>query len=143
MESTASVQLPDTPEPSSRSRLVVCSARSQESLHKRIDDILQYMRRFPARLHDIVYTLGVRREHMAHRAFAVSDGRVIESADMKQANGSHPPTLVFAFTGQGAQWAGMGKGLWNAFSVFRESLARMDDALQSLPDPPVWTLQGE
>ncbi|PLB37997.1 ketoacyl-synt-domain-containing protein [Aspergillus candidus] len=143
MESTASVQLPDTPEPSSRSRLVVCSARSQESLHKRIDDILQYMRRFPARLHDIVYTLGVRREHMAHRAFAVSDGRVIESADMKQANGSHPPTLVFAFTGQGAQWAGMGKGLWNTFSVFRESLAKMDDALQSLPEPPVWTLQDE
>ena len=143
MESTASVQLPDKPELSSQSRLMVCSARSQESLDIRIDDILQYMRRFPTRLHDIAYTLGMRREHMAHRAFAVSDGKIIESADIKQANGSHTPTLVFVFTGQGSQWAGMGKGLRDTFPVFRKSLAMMDDILQSLPDPPVWTLQGE
>lgn len=143
MESAASVRPPDKPKPSSRSRLVVCSARSQESLDKRIEDILQYIRRFPTRLHDIAYTLGERREHMAHRAFAVSDGKIIESADVKQADGSHPPNLVFVFTGQGAQWAGMGKGLWDTFPVFRESLAKMDGVLQSLSDPPAWTLEGE
>ncbi len=48
------------------------------------------------------------------------------------------PGLVFVFTGQGAQWAGMGKEL-NIFPVFQTSLQKSEKALSAMGCP--WKLQ--
>lgn len=42
------------------------------------------------------------------------------------------PTLAFIFTGQGAQWAGMGKELLDAYPVFCESISRIDGYLAEM-----------
>ena len=50
------------------------------------------------------------------------------------------PTIGFVFTGQGAQWSQMGKGIIETFPASKLLLKRLDDVLQSLPDPPSWSL---
>lgn len=45
------------------------------------------------------------------------------------------PTLAFVFTGQGAQWAGMGKELLHTYPVFWESISRIDKYLAELEAP--------
>ncbi|KAL8364893.1 hypothetical protein RB595_003939 [Gaeumannomyces hyphopodioides] len=57
-----------------------------------------------------------------------------------------PPRMLGVFTGQGAQWATMGAGLWESSAVFRGAFMRMQESLDSLPDKadrPAWTLAGE
>lgn len=52
-----------------------------------------------------------------------------------------PPELAFVFTGQGAQWPGMGKELFDEFESFTRTIEKLDLVLQSLPDPPSWTIK--
>lgn len=53
-----------------------------------------------------------------------------------------PPRLLGVFTGQGAQWATMGKELYGASELFRSAIDQMQQSLDSLPakDRPNWSL---
>lgn len=53
------------------------------------------------------------------------------------------PKLLGIFTGQGAQWAAMGKQLILRNRTFRESIERLDVHLHDLPDGPEWSLKEE
>ncbi|KAJ5537168.1 Fum1p [Penicillium frequentans] len=125
------------------SRLLPVSAMSQESLQQRIQDIIDYANNYPALLPDLAYTLGKRREHMKHRAFAVvHPGKPIDQCAFMTSQ-VMSADLVFVFTGQGAQWPGMGKDLMDTFESFRKDIQSMDLALQKLESPPNWSLQDE
>ncbi|KAM0075857.1 Reducing polyketide synthase dep5 [Fusarium odoratissimum] len=50
-------------------------------------------------------------------------------------------TLGFIFTGQGAQWAGMGAQLITLYPTFLKAIRRMDLILEDLEDAPSWTLE--
>nr|ART35008.1 polyketide synthase [Fusarium bulbicola] len=50
-------------------------------------------------------------------------------------------TLGFVFTGQGAQWAGMGAQLMTLYPTFLKTIRRMDLILEDLEDAPSWTLE--
>jgi acyl transferase domain-containing protein len=94
------------------SRLLVVSASSPEALQQRIQQITDFVNNNPARFTDLAYTLGCRREHLSHRAFAVC--RPDKPVDMLTFHNAEPAVerrIVFVFTGQAAQWAGMGKRL--------------------------------
>jgi acyl transferase domain-containing protein len=47
------------------------------------------------------------------------------------------------FSGQGAQWPGMGKELIENDDFFRKDISAMDAVLQRLEHPPNWTIVGE
>ena len=100
---------------------------------------------------DLAYTLGCRRTHFTERGFVIARRGTLRD-DLKidrlrtisnvKPNGSSPSDFAFVFTGQGAQWPGMGKELFEEFSVFRQCIRAMDTVLKMIPHPPEWTIEG-
>ena len=89
-------------------------------------------------LSDVAWTLQVGRQALAHRRAVVvnSEAQAIEllrQADRAPAvtaqheGGARP--VAFLFSGQGAQHAGMGAGLYEAHRVFREAVDRCAELL--------------
>lgn len=55
---------------------------------------------------------------------------------------STSPRILGVFTGQGAQYAAMSKGLLQASTVYRDTIRKLDNILQNdCPHPPKWTLE--
>ena len=52
------------------------------------------------------------------------------------------PSLLMIFSGQGAQWARMGKEMIHGNREFRADIEKMDSILQALKCPPSWTIMG-
>jgi acyl transferase domain-containing protein/NADP-dependent 3-hydroxy acid dehydrogenase YdfG/acyl carrier protein len=91
---------------------------------------------------DVAFTLATGRAHLERRAFVAGSGREELIADLDVlargelgADGSigsaRAGRTAFLFSGQGAQWAGMGSGLYGRFPVFAQAL----DAVCAELDP--------
>jgi acyl transferase domain-containing protein len=102
-----------------------------------------YIRSRPSSLNGAAYTLSVRRDHLLHRTFCIADGgnEEVEFENFQKAH-AVAPCILFVFTGQGAQWAGMGMDLMHKSSSFRQDIRDMDRILQSLNERPPWTIEG-
>ncbi|GFF99742.1 nonribosomal peptide synthetase 14 [Aspergillus udagawae] len=128
-------------------RLLICSAHSKTTLDARMDAIKSYLALRPQALADVAYTLGVRRDHLSHRSFTIinNDEEILgEEAESRHLdNTSLFPSLIFAFSGQGAQWAGMGVELIRAFPSFQRDIQVMDQILQELDSPPAWGIEDQ
>lgn len=124
---------------------MVVSAVSQESLDQKLVQLAAYCRDRNVASQDLAYTLGERRDHWRYRAFTIiQQGALTELPVFKKHHSplQKPQSMIFVFPGQGSQWPGMGKRLFETFSCFREAIRTMDRVLQSLPQPPTWTLEG-
>ncbi|KAI3399737.1 hypothetical protein diail_5804 [Diaporthe ilicicola] len=142
--------------------LLLLSASSAASLQRMTGDLEAWLtdERHAAanrELQHVAYTLAHRREHLPHRAFMVSrrDQPGVASPG-KRANSAQPPNLVMVFSGQGAQWARMGRELLLRSDLcFQSSIRSMDQWLQeaqlqcsaaapgtSEPAPP-WSVEEE
>jgi acyl transferase domain-containing protein len=87
------------------------------------------------------YTIGMKREALVHRAFCVTDGQgTFELSRIQKSTLKEPPSIVFCFTGQGAQSAQMGKELIQNVPSFKKSIEHLDQILASLANPPKWKL---
>ncbi|PKX89491.1 type I polyketide synthase [Aspergillus novofumigatus IBT 16806] len=128
-------------------RLLVCSAHSKTALDARMDAVRSYLALRPQALADVAYTLGVRRDHLSHRSFTIvnSDGEILggEVQSCHLSDTSLPLSLIFAFNGQGAQWAGMGVELIRTFRSFQRDIQLMDQILQQLRPPPAWSIEDQ
>lgn len=122
------------------------SARTVASLQGNKKRLLEYLKQNPdTRLSDIGYTTTARRMHGPIRsAFSVATTEdLVTVLEKDQAASSAPgkkpkasasgPNVVFVFTGQGSQYAGMAGQLFKHDYAFRsriESFQRIADALQ-------------
>lgn len=125
-------------------RILLFSAKHPDALRESIKSHQSYLLSSPNCLQDISYSLALRREALSHRAFAVTsraDGWTAVTSTRHGA--SNPSKLIFVFSGQGAQWAQMGKSLIENVASFRESIQKMDEVLAALHDRPKWKLMGE
>ncbi|EFQ96831.1 fatty acid synthase S-acetyltransferase [Nannizzia gypsea CBS 118893] len=146
LESTASfcgIAAKSSPVQCDGPRLLTVSAKNANKLKERIQATADYLNEGVSKLHDLAYTLGVRREHLPHRAFTIAQpGQPVSPAGFHTGQ-DKSPDLTFVFTGQGAQWSGMGQDLLNSFPDARKDVQALDKALQDLPNGPNWTLEEE
>ncbi|KAK1964571.1 PKSKA1 [Colletotrichum sublineola] len=129
-------------------KLLVFSANDQASLQSYVQRLSSHLLNPMVSIDqdDLAYTLSERKTKHYYRAFALTrSNKANISLDSlvqgKQA--SSPPRVGFVFTGQGAQWSQMGAELVK-FHPLAESVIRgLDDVLQTLPEPPQWSLLAE
>ncbi|OCK74548.1 putative polyketide synthase [Lepidopterella palustris CBS 459.81] len=129
--------LPEIP----RKSLLLFSANSAPALTKMVENHAQYLKKHPTKLESMAYTLASCRERLKLTSFCVVNGSTL-SDPAPPAPNQGIRRVAFVFTGQGAQWVGMGKELIQEHAAFAESIRSMDKVLQSLKHPPEWTLQG-
>ncbi|KAK3307264.1 uncharacterized protein B0T15DRAFT_394431 [Chaetomium strumarium] len=121
--------------------VVAVSAKNGTSLQGNLRSLLGYLQRNPdVPLGRLSYTTTARRIHHQHRVMLTGTSsldlcREIDSALEHQAGMTRPkgsPKVVFAYTGQGAQYPGMGKELFENVSFFRTEMRRLDRMGQAL-----------
>ncbi|KAF6802944.1 polyketide synthase, partial [Colletotrichum musicola] len=122
-------------------KLLLFSAKHSQALEKMVQRHQAYCLAHPDRLSDMAYTLAMKRDILSHRACLVVNGIDDLPVVKSTRHGLYDAAqLVFVFTGQGAQWAQMGKSLIRNVPSFRASMTELDDILQQLPDAPSWKL---
>ncbi|KAJ5356106.1 Acyl transferase/acyl hydrolase/lysophospholipase [Penicillium concentricum] len=137
---------------SGRLYLLPLSARSEISLRQMASNLAGFAshsaRQIP--VDDLAFTLSCRRSKLAARGFfiesqaSLNKGLNMASLKLRDSDCEGPFPLAFIYTGQGAQWAGMGKELLSHSRMFRKTIGYLDSCLRAL-DPehaPAWTLEG-
>lgn len=124
--------------------VVVFSAKSETALEAMTADAASHIAANPdVDLDDLAYTSQVGRADFPHRRYVVNVGRedLLERlTDRKPGGRNHevcPPDerrLVFAFPGQGNQYVGMGAGLYESESAYREAIDAVCEALGPVMD---------
>ena len=134
-------------------RLFVLSANTSTSLQRMIQAQHDWVeQRVEKPLTDLSYTLLRRRSALPYRFSAVAEDRASLLDALNQCSAmptAKPPPakldMVMVFTGQGAQWAGMGRELLletaTYSSVFRDSIRASRDMLHRLG--ATWDLEAE
>ena len=98
-----------------------------------------------ASMSDLAFTLGQRRSllpwKIALPARTLDDlVKQLTSLERVPTRATKTPKLGFVFTGQGANWQGMGRELFQTYPVFSSSIAAADRYLLSLGAK--WSLTG-
>lgn len=126
-------------------RLLLTSGTSNGAVKEYGPRIQSYLEKNAGSLHDVAHTLSSRREDFRIRAFSVVDGdNKVEFSQPIRTGSDNAPKAIWVFTGQGAQYAGMGKELFEEEPLFRDTIRELDACLKGLgADAPEWTLEGE
>lgn len=127
------------PRPDTRpAHVVTLSAKSQKALEANIRSMAQFLQTSDAMfLPDLAYTTTARRAHYNFRSSYVAQTIQDLSKSLEQ-DAVHPPQqfrgppkMIFAFSGQGANHAGMGKYLYDTNATFKMDLDRFDAIVQA------------
>ncbi|MDI1475030.1 type I polyketide synthase [Polyangium sp. y55x31] len=129
------------------------SGRSAAALKAQAARLGEHVEAHPASsLTDVAYSLATRRTHFEHRAVVIAeDRRSLGDALSALARGERSPGLVsdqrrragklaLLFTGQGSQYAGMGRALYETYPVYRETFDAVCSRFDGLLDEPLSAL---
>ncbi|HEY4181388.1 MAG TPA: beta-ketoacyl synthase N-terminal-like domain-containing protein [Kofleriaceae bacterium] len=147
----ASAILEQAPLPAARERptgdadadhLLVVSARTEDALRAQLAAYAAHLDGFPERaVGDACFTASVGRSHFRYRASLV--GKTAADLRAKLLGREYATRriskqkIAFLFTGQGSQYVGMGKQLYDAERVFRASLQRCAEILAPVMPRPL------
>jgi acyl transferase domain-containing protein len=142
----------------------VLSANIATSLIGNAKSLLRYLNEKPSvDLTDLSWALQNKRGAHRVRTFFTAQSReaLIESLEKfitqhrkstgkdeigiraRPADPQKKPRTIGIFTGQGAQWPTMGRGLLSSSPTFRRVIEQCDKILSALPDGPEWSLMEE
>lgn len=121
--------------------IIALSGHVGKSLQANLQSLLGYLeseQRVP-RINQLSYTTTARRWHFPHRVSFIGSNIDEVKEQLRQAikngDGVHrprsKPKVLFAFTGQGSQYVGMGKQLYDAIPRFRSELEHFDQLARS------------
>ena len=133
-----------------RSRVYVLSAFEKASIILQMRNMHKYLTdraedNLSNLMDDMAFTLAERRSLHAWRLSITASSqpeliKALIDEDTKPSRSSTPPKLAFVFTGQGAQWAAMGKELIRDYPVFASTIQDADICLKGLGAK--WSLLG-
>ena len=127
-------------------RTVVISARSPESLNGLVDKWVEFLNRDKtSTLENISFTAALGRTHLSHRLAIIGsskeeiseklqawrEGRTPKGFATGQVLFKIKPKIGFMFTGQGAQYAEMGRELYEAEPRFAEAIDRVASVMDT------------
>lgn len=132
------------PEP----HLICLSGRTEAALHELAGRYERHLRAHPSiDLADVAYTTTVGRSHFEHRASIVPDshegalaalGSLARSStadNLITGSARRPPKTAWQFTGQGSQYTGMAKALYDHEPIFRNVIDHCDQQLRAWRKP--------
>lgn len=140
------------PEFERAAQLLTLSAKTETALEELADRHSAYFLENPsAPLGDVAYSLNTGRSHFTHRLALTANS--LEQAQQKlsawitdrtspgvttgQTDEAGRPEVVFLFTGQGSQYAGMARQLYESHPTFKSLLDRCDTLLRPHLDRPL------
>ncbi|KAL0930000.1 beta-ketoacyl synthase domain-containing protein [Colletotrichum truncatum] len=132
-------------------KVLILSARDERGCQQMVSDLKAYLENHKSLgykaseqlLRNLSYTLNERRTLFqwvaAHQVRLEKDGtldtaiQALDSPRFKPSRrASDSPRIGFVFTGQGAQWYGMGRELLTSYPIFRRSIEEAEAYLQAL-----------
>ncbi len=124
------------------SYLLSLSAKNEKALEKLVSAYTKYLSETSYNIADICYTAAVGRDHFEYRMAMVGkseeeikEGLVKYKSQYPEPRTPNPePRIAFLFTGQGSQYVGMGRMLYDTQPVFKEALDKCDEILRSYMD---------
>ncbi|KAF1940979.1 hypothetical protein EJ02DRAFT_512715 [Clathrospora elynae] len=132
------------------SKLFVLSSNDQEGVKRNVERLQDYLASktstAPSFLSDLAFTLSSKRTTLPWKSYAISSSigglreKISSLAPVVRSSAFTKPRVAFVFTGQGAQWHAMGKGL-SVYKTFAESMQRSEALLKSFGCP--WSLAEE
>ncbi|SPJ88310.1 probable polyketide synthase that catalyse the condensation of one acetyl-CoA and six malonyl-CoA resultin [Fusarium torulosum] len=136
--------------------VVTVSARSSDSLRRNLVNLREFVEGQKGSGTDLLgklsYTTSARRMHHQFRASVTAQNleqlsmgldAAIELQDVKRIPAAARP-VGFVFSGQGAQYSGMGKDYFTHFTVFRSEIMSYDSIVRSQGFPSILPLiRGE
>jgi malonyl CoA-acyl carrier protein transacylase len=147
-------QAPDLPEVRPENdrpkHLLVLSAKSEQALKElagKYHDALDQPLHFP----DVCYTAATGRSHFTHRLalaaegieqakqllVAARDGQRSAGLERGRVDSQQPTKIAFLFTGQGSQYVGMGRELYQTQPTFRRVIDRCHQILSNYLEIPL------
>jgi acyl transferase domain-containing protein/SAM-dependent methyltransferase len=132
--------------------VLALSARNEEALITLSSRLGERLAADPSlSLADVAFTAGVGRSHFGCRLAVVAEsaGQALEGLEAVAAGregpgvirgrlqGSERPEVAFLFTGQGSQYVGMGRALYESQPTFRRAMDRCDEVLRPLLARPL------
>ncbi|MFI0820818.1 SDR family NAD(P)-dependent oxidoreductase [Streptomyces sp. NPDC021098] len=119
---------------------VLVSAATPEALTEAVTRTVARLRDTTDAFYDIAYTSCLRRGHHRERAAVVADSAEEAAALLETiaegtpggggaAAGASPGPVAFVYSGNGAQWAGMGAELLDTEPAFRDTVTEVDAEL--------------
>ena len=132
--------------------LLKLSAKSDKALSELASRLSQHLKNEPTlALEDICFTANTGRLSHSHRLAIVAESTTEMQAKLHAfttnseafnlvsgvTNGSQPPKIAMLFTGQGSQYVGMGRQLYETQPSFKKSMERCAEILDIYLDRPL------
>ncbi len=126
--------------------ILALSARSEPALREMAKQYQQYLPLSNEKLTDTAFTANVGRAHFENRLTVIAQTKDELLSKLQNENyqiktaPANPPKIAFLFTGQGSQYANMGKQLYATQPVFKKTLDFCAKILNEYIDKPLLTI---